>query len=338
MDATNLTPPTQLDSTFGCFFLSAIFTSALWGIGCLQLYQYYDKYWTTDRYWLKAYICVVWLLDTAHQVLIVEVMYVTFVKGIVNLADLILVQREILHCAILSAFVDGMVQAIFVRRVWYISSKNRLLTGILSLSILAQFVAIALYYGQIFSFLQMEQFLNAIPTELAMNCIIAFTDTLIAVALIWLLRKSRSGFKRTDSLINRLVMYTIGSGLVTSIVMILALINVCVAPHALYYLLADLLLPKLYFNCMLASLNARASLRQSQETAAAGISFRLGDFSSNRTEESNVTSDVESKASIPRPIECRVDIRIDGDSDTQNKFEKFEKSESGEVTTSTSSV
>lgn len=123
------------------------------------------------------------------------------------------------------------------------------------------------------SFTRIAQLDEAIRIELAMTGVAVFTDTLLAVILIWLLRKARSGFRRSDSVVNRLVMYIVGSSLITAICVVAALISAAVAPHALVYLLFDLVIPKrrfllgmcsghglivhsiaVYFNCMLASL------------------------------------------------------------------------------------
>ena len=154
-----------------------------------------------------------------------------------------------------------MVQILFVRRAWYckhfsntqflfqsdvyeVSQKNRILTGILCADVLTQFVIAVVYYARIYNLSSWTQFSDVVHTEFAMNCISAFTDTLLGVVVVWLLWRSRSGIRRTDSLINRLVMYMVGSGLVTSIFTVLALVSARVAPNSLIYLLADLVFPK----------------------------------------------------------------------------------------------
>lgn len=124
------------------------------------------------------------------------------------------------------------------------SQKNRILTAILCADVLTQFVIAVVYYARIYNLSSWTQFSDVVHTEFAMNCISAFTDTLLGVVVVWLLWRSRSGIRRTDSLINRLVMYMVGSGLVTSIFTVLALVSARVAPNSLIYLLADLVFPK----------------------------------------------------------------------------------------------
>ncbi|KAL5514837.1 hypothetical protein ACEPAG_2153 [Sanghuangporus baumii] len=311
-----IVPASQINSTFGCLFLAGIFSSVLWGIGCLQLYLYYEKYWKTDRRWLKVYVCLTWLTDTGHQVLLVVYIYGVFVKGILDPTNYIFFPKAAINTGILAPIVDTMVQMIFVRRAWYLSKRNIILTGILLAAVVGQFVMNVVYYGLIFNTTQLFELSKYLNVELALNCVIAFTDTLLAAVLICLLWRSRSGFQRTDSLINRLVAYTIGSSFVTSIWMVMAVIGASIAPHSLIYALADLTLPKLYFNCMLASLNARSSLRGIYSNdEGESTSIRFEDLSATSAGRTNLSVDDSHKTTRSRVIECRVDIDVDSNTD-----------------------
>ena len=124
------------------------------------------------------------------------------------------------------------------------SKRNVILTGVLLFFVVGQFVMNMTYTGLIWKSEQLTDLSRYLDMELALNCVIAFTDTLLAGVLIWLLWQSRSGFHRSDSIINRLVAYTVGSGFVTSVWMIFAVIAVAVAPNSLIYAIAVLCLPK----------------------------------------------------------------------------------------------
>ncbi|KAL5478274.1 hypothetical protein ACEPAI_2458 [Sanghuangporus weigelae] len=84
MSSVDIISGSHLAITWGCFFLALPITSVLWGIGCLQLYLYYEKYWETDQRWFKLYILIIWILDTVHQVFVVVFEYVYFVKTILD--------------------------------------------------------------------------------------------------------------------------------------------------------------------------------------------------------------------------------------------------------------
>ncbi|OCB90410.1 hypothetical protein A7U60_g2421 [Sanghuangporus baumii] len=311
-------PPSNLDSTYGCLFLSVIFSAVLWGVGCLQLYHYYDKFSTTDPRWLKAYIFLLWIVDTAQQVLRLQIGYVFFVKGIADPTLLHYLPKTFASGGILVAIVDAMVQIIFARRAWYLSKKNRILTAILCLFILGQFTATIIYTIRLFSFSQVLQVVEAVHVELAMNCIMAFTDTMLALVLIYLLRKGRSGIKTTDSIINRLIIYTVGSGLAMALCMIAALIAAQAAPNSFIYLVIDESLPRLYLNCLLASLNSRESLRENLQRGAMEMALHLEDHSFSLPRRALVQPDSFSKTTCPGAIECRVDIDVESGTDHQN--------------------
>lgn len=52
------------------------------------------------------------------------------------------------------------------------------------------------------------------------------TDTIIAASLCYLLYTNRTGYRRTDSLLNTLMLYTVNTGIITSICSLAAIIAV----------------------------------------------------------------------------------------------------------------
>ncbi|EJC99656.1 uncharacterized protein FOMMEDRAFT_148554 [Fomitiporia mediterranea MF3/22] len=308
---------TSVDSTYGCLFLAGIFSSVLWGGCCLQLYYYYEKYWKTEKLWLKLYTLVVWILDVVHQILLMKALYMYFVKEFGNFEFITRPQHLIFDEAPISAVINAMVQSIFVARVWHLSNKSKLLTAFLIILIAAQFTITLVYFGQIYNFTDFAQLFSVLNTERAMNAQVVVTDTCIATSLIVLLWRSRSGFRRTDSIINRLVMYTISTGLLTSLVGVVGLVGAQVQPASLIYLLADLIMPKTYVNSLLATLNARSGLRNRLTEDQGLQSIHLENLASIRN-GSSINSNVGSrKISRSRGIECRVEI--DGLEGTSSK-------------------
>lgn len=60
----------------------------------------------------------------------------------------------------------------------------------------------------------------------SINVLGVASDVAIAVTLIFLLQRSRTGFKRSETIINRLILFTINTGLLTSMCAIMSLISV----------------------------------------------------------------------------------------------------------------
>ncbi|KAH9476043.1 hypothetical protein JR316_0011612 [Psilocybe cubensis] len=93
------------------------------------------------------------------------------------------------------------------------------------------------------------------------------SDLSLALALSWLLYSSRTGFRRTDSLIKVLTLYTVNTGMIVAIDASLGLILYIIMPNNFIFLGFYLLLSKLYVNAYLATLNAREALRQNDLTS-----------------------------------------------------------------------
>jgi len=86
-------------------------------------------------------------------------------------------------------------------------------------------------------------------------------DCIFAISLCILLLRSRTGHKRTDSLMNVLMVYSINTGMITSLAAIICFITYAIMPNKYYYMGVFFILSKLNLNCLLASLNARTPLR-----------------------------------------------------------------------------
>ncbi|EJD02009.1 uncharacterized protein FOMMEDRAFT_29124 [Fomitiporia mediterranea MF3/22] len=269
---------------------------------------FYSKCPKTEKLWLKAYTSLVWSLDTAHQILLVIALYKYCVSNYGNLLYLTRPQRILINEAVISAIIDAMVQSLLLMRAWILSNNNWLVIGALSAAILAHFSIIIAYFGQIYHFTQFTQLLSVINTERAMNAVVAAMEFFISAVLVSLLWKHRSRVRKTDSVVQRLILYTINTGLITGLWAVVALIGAVVKPDSLIYLLVDFVIPKLYVNCMLASLNARSSLREDLSSDGGLVSIHLDDIHSVSRERLERSRFGSRKSSAPRAIECRVDV------------------------------
>lgn len=125
-----------------------------------------------------------------------------------------------------------------------VSGRNHLLAGFLSFCVTAQLVSTVLFIHKLRGIEHLREILDIIAYERAMNVIVLFTDSAIAVSLILLLRRHRCGSKRGDGVIRRLVMFTIGTGLITGVMAILAFITAEALPQTFIYLIIDFCMAK----------------------------------------------------------------------------------------------
>ncbi|KAL5528069.1 hypothetical protein ACEPAF_7205 [Sanghuangporus sanghuang] len=307
-----------LDSTYGCLFLTLI---------CIQLWFYVENYIRTDRLWLKICVILLWILDTVYVVLVYKFLYIYFVREFGNTGFLDNLPKDINGSAPFSPTIAAMVQAFFVMRAWNLSNNNYFVTGGLAFLVLAQLVVTIIYLTKTRTFVHLEQLITIVNYERAMNVITFVNDTSIALVLMYYLWTRRSAFQQTQHIIKRLVAFTIGTGLIVGIMMIIAFVSAEAFPNTLIYVLIDFCVAKMYYNCMLASLNARSSLRESLRGNNAGISFHLDDLPTTSSEAqygSRLTRPSATAASDlrrdhnARAIECRVEIDVNRESDLKD--------------------
>ncbi|KAF7975853.1 hypothetical protein HWV62_8431 [Athelia sp. TMB] len=86
-------------------------------------------------------------------------------------------------------------------------------------------------------------------------------DLINTTSLCILLRGERTGRARTDTALNQLVVWTLETGLITSLAAVLMLIFCLVLPNTTLWVAVSIFYSKLYSNSLMASLNARSSLR-----------------------------------------------------------------------------
>ncbi|KAI0824340.1 hypothetical protein BC628DRAFT_1378944 [Trametes gibbosa] len=86
------------------------------------------------------------------------------------------------------------------------------------------------------------------------------SDIILTGALVFVLQRSRTGSRRSDTVLSLLITYTINTGLLTSIISVLAFIFALILPGNLIYAGVSIVSAKLYANSLLAVVNSRKSI------------------------------------------------------------------------------
>ncbi|KAJ3761015.1 hypothetical protein EV360DRAFT_80651 [Lentinula raphanica] len=158
--------------------------------------------------------------------------------------------------------------------------------------------------------------------SMTVNVLGAVADVLIAAGLFYFLHRSRTGFKKSDTMISKLIMFTVSTGLLTSICAVASLLSILIWGKTLIYVafyfslgrcsyplrlhiceISDKLSQKVYSNSLLATLNARKSIRGLDDDDGANVSFSLQTFSNKfRPARRNMTM---------APNQTNISIKID---------------------------
>jgi len=90
-------------------------------------------------------------------------------------------------------------------------------------------------------------------------------DLLITVTLVRSLSQRKTGFVVTDTVVDKIIRLTVQTGMITAVSAIGDVVSFLALPHTAINFLWDITLAKLYANCLMSTLNARATLMSSSQ-------------------------------------------------------------------------
>ncbi|KAJ8091676.1 hypothetical protein PM082_020911 [Marasmius tenuissimus] len=128
----------------------------------------------------------------------------------------------------------------------------------------------------------------------AVNVLGAVSDLGITTALSFYLWSSKSGMRRTDAIVNRLILFCVRTGSLTTACAILSLITISVFPNTFVYITFYSTLARFYSISLLATLNARSELRNQTSGTTHSLANVSLDNNQNRSGRPVVTSDSDS--------------------------------------------
>ncbi|KIK64102.1 hypothetical protein GYMLUDRAFT_431952 [Collybiopsis luxurians FD-317 M1] len=262
-------PP--LHNTMGALVIGILISTALWGITCMQTHGYFSTFYTQDKIRLKLFVVFIFVLDTLHQIMVSHLLYIYLVSNYGNVEYLGVVTWSILVMVLLSAVIAVFVQLFLCWRIWILSNKSVFWISPIILIVFASFTITMVYFIKSWSLRTWVKLADLSKVSRAVNGSNFGADIAITFALVYLLRTSKSGIKRTDALMNRLMYFCLKTGLLTTLCAILSLISISVWPDTFIYITFYCALARLYANSFLATLNAREQLRKSNRPP--GTSF-----------------------------------------------------------------
>jgi hypothetical protein len=172
-----------------------------------------------------------------------------------------------------AAVVTFIVHWFYSRRIWIFSRRNWRLTGIIYILAITHFVLELVVLGYTYKYPRYDQFHFVKGPFVSALSIAAILDVLIAGMVVYLLNQSKTGINlSTETCLNRIAAYAIGSGALTSITDVIILICYLSMPDSLVYLAIYASICELYTISLLTSLNAREFLRNIHTDASNIIS------------------------------------------------------------------
>ncbi|KAL0575445.1 hypothetical protein V5O48_006536 [Marasmius crinis-equi] len=254
-------PEPTIDNTLGLLFNVAIITAALWGAGTLQGWMYFRKYNKTDPLTTRLLIAFIMLADTIQEAMICEAVY----KYAVTMHNDPLAMTHMVKTILIELFFAGAigfaVQQFYCYRIYLLSNRNVWLAGGVSL---LSFVSLGLIIGYTIVTLQynnLGELVKQADWATALNVMSAATDIGITVAMISCLHGKKTGFKKSTDIINRMIIFTFNTGILTSLLSIADVIALNTMPNTFIYMGFFLIRDRFYTNSILVTLNSRRYIK-----------------------------------------------------------------------------
>uniref|UniRef100_A0A0W0G8N6 DUF6534 domain-containing protein n=1 Tax=Moniliophthora roreri TaxID=221103 RepID=A0A0W0G8N6_MONRR len=248
----------------GPMFIGGVLTILLFGISVTQTYIYWDAYKNKDRWFIKYFVLLLFIADVVHCVFIVVYLYDAVIKHFDDVSFLATSNWVFNTEPALSGMISGMVQAFFGWRVKVLTG-SWILLAIIQFCSAAAFlmgIATAIACGIVKSFADFQKFQVVVIIWLVCATL---ADIIITVTLVIHLKRHKTGFKNTDSHLDRIIRckflsVTVQTGLVTAVWAMADLLVYLLDPTGTH-LIFNCVLPKLYTNSLLSSLNSRGGWR-----------------------------------------------------------------------------
>ncbi|KAJ3551520.1 hypothetical protein NM688_g4653 [Phlebia brevispora] len=259
-------------------YFGICFSSILYGITCSQTFNYYRSTRArSDNRLIKSLVAIVWsvfsrILDTVQQSVLMHLCYYYFIVGHSNNIN-VLLDANLWSApveVILSNVIGALVQSYQVYRVQIIG-ENVWVSAPCALLVVAALVfpiKILTQPDPIF-----------VPTMLKVYFVAAASassaaDTIIAMLLVFYLYRKRTGLRRSNDIISRLIILAVSTGGLTAGMSLITLVALFTFPASSDYdLMLNFMMSKLYANALLAMLNTRDLIRgDSHPIKAIGLS------------------------------------------------------------------
>ncbi|KAJ7460741.1 hypothetical protein FB451DRAFT_1270178 [Mycena latifolia] len=308
-----------LDDTFGVCFIGVVIAAELHGVACVQAWYYFTH--QNDGWPLKLYVITVLCLDTVHQALITHTVYIYLITNYNNPPQLNNLLWSLLVEVLFNGLTALLVQSFLTVRIWRLSKRNKWLTGTALSLVLAEFGCVLAYVGMSLRLHTFAEITRLKALSIAVNALAASGDVFITSILCFLLLRSRTGFKRSDTMIKKLVLFFVNTGLITSLFAIASLISITVAPTTFIYILFFFCMGRLYSNSLLAILNAREMIRGKDNTI-----FTTKDMPTSWRAMEPMTKSTSTSSPLPELV-IKIDTEQESAVDEDAKQRKLSRSE-----------
>ncbi|KAF7345478.1 hypothetical protein MVEN_01566100 [Mycena venus] len=257
-------PPSLTTISAGALLIGVLVSYVLFGVTTTQAYLYSGRF-PNDSGKMKTLVAFVWFCELAHVVCIGHTLYVVMVSDFGHPERLGNIPISLDTSTLFNALVGMCAQGFFSFRIYRLCKRLYipLLTWTLSFLFLGGTAVVFVMGLQSLPFATFETqwgwLLNSIWSIAAAN------DLIIALALVFYLARGRDESDRITPVVDKLIAWTIETGVVTSAAAILNLVCFVTMKNNYIWIAWYFVTARFYSISFLASLNSRATLRSIHE-------------------------------------------------------------------------
>ncbi|KAG7086341.1 hypothetical protein E1B28_002303 [Marasmius oreades] len=255
------------DGQIGALEIGIVTSTFLFGITTTQTYLYYQLF-PHDPKWTRQLVSVVWFFELGHSISAVHALYAYTILhfGDSNVPHM-KAPLSIAVNLIISEIVFVFVQGYFLHRITKVS-RTWFFTFGCSFLLLVRFVITFVAFVEAVLMDSLDQYTKdwnwALITLLSIG---SFVDLVIPFGLVYFLYAQRSSaYKTTAAIVDKLILWTVETGLATGFLAVLILIFYLSLKGKFAWMSVYMCLPKMFSNAFLANLNSRVKLRAMQES------------------------------------------------------------------------
>jgi hypothetical protein len=206
----------------GAAFIGVILAACLYGVSCIQAWYYFTH--QEDAWPIRILVLAIMICDTLHQALISHAIYKPLITNYGNFLVLSNLVWSDLVGVTVTGLTAALVQSFFAFHIWHLSNHNVLLVGVIFILILGGLACSISFSVRSLRLHTFAQLVHLKTNSILVNAMPAACDVIITAALCALLHKSRSGFHRSDVMIDKLILFALNTGCFTSLCAIGSLI------------------------------------------------------------------------------------------------------------------
>ncbi|KAF8801663.1 hypothetical protein BYT27DRAFT_7245099 [Phlegmacium glaucopus] len=238
----------------GKLFIGLIFNVLLFGINVTQTYLYYIHS-KKDPLWIKIWVIIVFVADFIQPLFCFLYIYQTLVVHFGDIPQLNTANTVFAVVPTMSGITAAIVHLFFAWRI-LILTNNRYYVAIVIVAALSGGVCaiVMAYEGKLKP--QFADFRSFKAVPIVALCSEMLADIMTTSIMVWFLHKHKSGFRRSDMMVDRIIRVTMQTGLMMLIIGGLDMVFYLISPGGTHLLL-NLIMSKLYTSSFLSSLNSR---------------------------------------------------------------------------------